>query len=87
MELVKNSESVFRYKENGEVKERVDLLQFELREGEENRGSVIVYADQARIDVTVTGLGSIEESEAKAREIIAAVENVINGAEPGAEQE
>ena len=77
MELVKNSESVFRYKENGEVKERVDLLQFELREGEENRGSVIVYADQARIDVTVTGLGSIEESEAKAREIIAAVDSVL----------
>lgn len=77
MELVKNSESVFRFKENGEVKERTDLVQYDLMEGDESRGTVIVYANQARIDLTVTGLGSIEESEAKAREIIAAVEQML----------
>lgn len=76
MELEKNSESVFRYKENGETKERVDLLQYKLKEGEEEKGDVIVYANQATIQLTLSGFGSIEESEAKAREVIAAVDEV-----------
>ncbi len=76
MDFVKNSESVFRYKENGETKERVDLVQYALMDGEETKGSVIVYANQATINLTITGYSSIEESEAKVREIIAEIEKL-----------
>ncbi|MDE7349681.1 MAG: hypothetical protein K2N25_01335 [Muribaculaceae bacterium] len=76
MDFEKNSESVFRYKENGETKERVDLLQYNLKDGGEEKGNVIVYATQAQIQITISGFSSIEESEAKAREVIAAIDEV-----------
>ena len=76
MDFVKNSESVFRYKENGETKERVDLVQHELKDGEETKGSLIVYANQFTINLTIKGFNSIEESEAKAREIISEIEKL-----------
>lgn len=70
MEFIKSSESVFRYKENGEMKERIDMVQYDLMEGDTARGNVYVYADHAEIRLTVGGFDSIEAGEAKVKELL-----------------
>ena len=61
MNLEKKSESVFRYMEDGEMKERVDMVQYALTDGEAVSGDVYVYADHAELRLTIEGLSSIEE--------------------------
>ena len=70
MNLEKKSESVFRYMEDGEMKERVDMVQYALTDGEAVSGDVYVYADHAELRLTVSGLETIEKSEAKVMEMI-----------------
>ena len=61
MNLEKKSESVFRYMEDGEMKERVDMVQYALTDGEAVSGDVYVYVDHAELRLTIEGLSSIEE--------------------------
>ena len=70
MEFIRSSESVFSYMENGEKKERIDMVQFDLKEGDEPRGNVYVYADHAEIRLTVGGFDSIEAAESKAKQLV-----------------
>ena len=84
MKLEKKSESVFRYLENGEMKERVDMKQYALTAGDTVKGDLYVYADHADLRLNVEGFSTVEECDAKVREMMAKLcENESGEDEPG----
>ena len=75
--MIKISESVFRSLQNGEMKERVDMTQHVLMDGDQCKGNIYVYADHAELRLDVSEIDSIEAGETKFMLIIAAIEDKL----------
>lgn len=72
MELKKNSENINRnYDAEGKTADRIESVNYTLLDAEGNAiGSANVWNGSANISISISGFGSIEDGEAKVKEIL-----------------
>lgn len=74
MELKKTGEGLNRsFNELGEAIESVNMIQFNVVEDDQTVGNVTLYADQAVINLTISGFNGMESGEAKVKELLAMI--------------